>query len=51
MKIKLSEEALQARRNYYNQWRRNNPEKVRQYQAQYFERLAKAIHRAQTKRQ
>ncbi len=51
MKIKLSEEAKAARREYHNRWRQNNPEKVRQYQAQYFERLAKAIHRAQTKRQ
>ena len=36
----LSEEALQARRDYVNNWRKNNPEKVKQYRRNYWERKA-----------
>lgn len=36
----LEEAAAQARRDYVNQWRKNNPEKVKKYNADYWRRKA-----------
>ena len=36
----LEEAAAQARRDYVNQWRKNNPEKVKKYNAAYWRRKA-----------
>lgn len=42
-KIKLSAEALEARRRYGREWRSRNPEKVRQYTARHWEKLAATV--------
>lgn len=36
----LEEAAAQARRDYVNQWRKKNPEKVKKYNADYWRRKA-----------
>lgn len=36
----MSEAAKQKRRDYINNWRRKNPEKVKQYNKTYWERQA-----------
>ena len=36
----LSEEALEARREYRRKWRQNNPDKVREQQIRYWTRKA-----------
>lgn len=36
----LSQEALEARRAYQKEWRRKNPEKVREKNRRYWERRA-----------
>ena len=36
----LDELAREARRNYFAQWRKNNPEKVKQHNTTYWTRLA-----------
>ncbi len=38
--ITLSQEALEARRSYLREWRRKNPDKVRQYEKNRWERAA-----------
>ena len=38
---KLSEQALAARREYQKQWRKKNPDKVRQKNTRYWEKKAK----------
>lgn len=40
-KIQLSEEAKQKRAEYQRNWRRKNPDRLRKYQANYWERKAK----------
>lgn len=37
----MSEEARQARREYINRWRRENPDKVKAQQERHWERVAK----------
>ena len=37
---KMSPAALEARREYYRRWRRENPEKVREIRARYWEKKA-----------
>lgn len=41
-KIKLSDEAREARRLYQREWRSRNPEKVRALNARYWEKKAAA---------
>ncbi len=36
----LEELALEARRKYYREWRRNNPDKVREYRKRYWRKKA-----------
>ncbi len=36
----LSKEAIEARRKYRREWNRRNPEKVKQHQISYWERIA-----------
>ena len=36
----LSQEALEARREYQREWSRKNPEKVREKNSRYWEKLA-----------
>ena len=36
----LDELAKAMRRNYFNQWRKNNPERVKQHSAAYWQRKA-----------
>ena len=40
----LSEEAREARRQYMRQWRKNHPEKVREYERRRWEKLAGMDH-------
>ena len=35
--IKLTEEALEARRVYYREWRKKNPDKVREINSRYWQ--------------
>lgn len=37
----LSQAAREARRQYAKEWRKNNPDKVKQHQQRYWERKAK----------
>ena len=39
----LSEEAKQLRRNYHNEWNRKNPDKVKKYMANVWEKKARAL--------
>lgn len=39
----MSEEAKQVQRDYMNNWRRNNPEKVKEYNKTYWENKAKEL--------
>lgn len=45
--MKLSKEAREARRAYKREWAKKNPEKIRKYQIDYWERKAKDM--AETK--
>ncbi len=36
----LEELALEAMRKYYREWRRNNPDKVREYRKRYWRKKA-----------
>ena len=36
----MTEKALEARRAYKREWHRRNPDKVREYQARYWEKRA-----------
>lgn len=36
----LEELALEARRKYYREWRRNNPDKVREYRKRHWRKKA-----------
>ena len=38
----MNEKAKEARRAYKRKWARENPEKVKEYQARYWEKKAKA---------
>lgn len=38
--MKLSEAAREARKQYVNEWRRKNPDKLKQYRVNYWERKA-----------
>ena len=38
--MKLSEAAREAQRQYVNEWRRKNPDKLKQYRVNYWERKA-----------
>ena len=40
-KVELSDAALEARRKYIREWKRNNPDKVKTYHVNYWERKAK----------
>ena len=40
--FKFTEAARMARRDYLMQWRKNNPDKVREYNRRYWERRAAA---------
>ena len=46
----MSEAALEARREYYRTWRRNNKEKCAEYQRNRWERKAAQIAKMQEKR-
>ena len=37
----LSDEALEARREYWRKWRREHPDRIRQYNRTYWEKQAK----------
>ena len=39
----MTEEAKQARRDYYKKWRKDHPDKDKQYHSRYWERKAKAL--------
>lgn len=41
-KIELSEEAKQKRAEYQRNWRRKNPDRLRKYQASYWEKQAQS---------
>lgn len=43
----MDEKATQARRDYKKAWAKKNPEKVKQYQANYWKRKAAAAEQAQ----
>lgn len=47
--FKFTEAARVARRDYLMQWRKNNPDKVREYNRRYWERRAAASGKANTK--
>ncbi len=36
----MTDEALQARRQYHREWSRKNPDKIREYERTYWERQA-----------
>lgn len=38
--MELSVKAKEARRKYYREWRKNNPEKVKKNNQNYWERMA-----------
>lgn len=40
MKKDLSEQAKEARREYYRQWRKKNRQKIKMYEQVYWEKLA-----------
>ena len=40
-KVQLSDAALEARRKYLREWKRNNPDKVRAHHVNYWERKAR----------
>lgn len=44
---KMTEPAKQARREYYREWRRKNPDKVKATQQRYWLRKAEQIQRAE----
>jgi hypothetical protein len=44
--MELTEKAKQARREYENAWRRKNRDRVKQYNAQYWEKRARKIKEA-----
>lgn len=39
--MSMSDEAKKARREYLNNWRRNNPDKVKQHTKNFWEKKAK----------
>lgn len=39
----LKELAIKARREYHREWRRNNPDKVREYREKYWQKKALEI--------
>lgn len=39
-KTKLSKEALEARKNYHREWQKANPEKIKEYQVNYWNKKA-----------
>ncbi|NLD33159.1 MAG: hypothetical protein GX662_13040 [Trichococcus flocculiformis] len=43
MSKQLSEEARKARNEYYREWRKKNPEKVKQAQENYWKKKAKEM--------
>ena len=43
MSKQLSEEARKARNEYYREWRKKNPEKVKQAQERYWKKKAKEM--------
>jgi hypothetical protein len=43
MTTQMSNDARQARNNYQRQYRRKNPDKIKQYNVNYWERKAAAI--------
>ena len=43
MSKQLSEEARKARNEYYREWRKKNPEKVKQAQEKYWKKKAKEM--------
>lgn len=43
MKVNLDSAAAEARREYFRQWRRNNPEKIKQHQANYWKKKAREM--------
>lgn len=45
----MSEAAKQAQREYMNNWRKNNPEKVKRYNKKYWEKRAKELEDIQSK--
>ena len=47
MKIKMDERAKAARRAYLNDWRKKNPDKIREYAARYWEKKAREIEAAE----
>jgi len=46
--MKLSEEARKARNSYQNEWRRKNPDKIKQYIESYWERKAAELKSGET---
>ena len=41
--MKMSKEAREARNAYFREWRKNNPEKVKQHLQRYWERKAEQM--------
>ncbi len=39
----MTEEALQARRDYYKKWRKKNPNKGKEYSARYWAKKAEEL--------
>ena len=39
----MTEEAKEARRAYRREWAKNNPEKIKEHQARYWEKKAETI--------
>lgn len=44
-KSELSNEALEIRRAYYREWRKKNPDKVREKNRKYWEKKAEELQR------
>jgi hypothetical protein len=40
MSLELSNDAVKVRREYHQNWRKNNKQRVKEYNAQYWERKA-----------
>lgn len=43
LRVAISEEAKKARRDYMRKYRKNNPDKIRDINARYWERKAKQL--------
>lgn len=45
MRREITDEAIEARRIYQNEWRKKNKDKVRDYNARYWQRKAEELKR------